>query len=448
MAGRFDIVVTGIQDIYLTGNPQMSYFLNRFKRHTKFTTQVFEMPFNGVPERGNVLIAPISTTSGDMISNMTLKIFVDRNKTSNVYDSFIKSTIDYVDLFIGKQHIDRLTSDYIMMYRKLRSNEKNDLNILYRDSYNIYSHFSSSIPLYLDLPFYFYKNPHLAIPVCAMYKHSLEVHVKMKDPIVFQDEYMPTNYSEDLKIAKISLNVDYHHLMDIERDFFKTRPLEYIITQTQKVVKDIDSNDIDKEHTFMCGLKNPVREFMFFLQHNAWENLTNRGNINEELDYANFKINNETLFTGEHLELSSEQFLKRYKSPSDIVEEELIWHRDPRFYNQTFIPLNDILSLDAVRNLPGQGGGSKTTLGWFKTFKVKNGLFYVYSLGMDATNGEPSGQLNMSRIIHQQFTFKFKTPDPNSIYSVWNNLYRSTLSLYAVNYNIIVFNDGLCGLKY
>ena len=79
MAGRFDIVVTGIQDIYLTGNPQMSYFLNRFKRHTKFTTQVFEMPFNGVPERGNVLIAPISTTSGDMISNMTLKIFVDRN---------------------------------------------------------------------------------------------------------------------------------------------------------------------------------------------------------------------------------------------------------------------------------------------------------------------------------------------------------------------------------
>jgi hypothetical protein len=198
----------------------------------------------------------------------------------------------------------------------------------------------------------------------------------------------------------------------------------------------------------MCGLKNPVREFMFFLQHNAWENLTNRGNINEELDYANFKINNETLFTGEHLELSSEQFLKRYKSPSDIVEEELIWHRDPRFYNQTFIPLNDILSLDAVRNLPGQGGGSKTTLGWFKTFKVKNGLFYVYSLGMDASNGEPSGQLNMSRIIHQQFTFKFKTPDPNSIYSVWNNLYRSTLSLYAVNYNIIVFNDGLCGLKY
>ncbi len=67
---------------------------------------------------------------------------------------------------------------------------------------------------------------------------------------------------------------------------------------------------------------------------------------------------------------------------------------------------------------------------------------------MDASDGEPYGKLNMSRNIHQQFTFKFKTPDPNSIYSVWNNLYRSTLSLYAVNYNIIVFNDGLCGLKY
>lgn len=448
MAGRSDIVITGLQDVFLTGCPQMSYFLNRFKRHTKFTTQTLEMPFNGEPDRGKTIIAPISTTAGDMISNMTLKIFIDRDITANVYDSFVKSTIDYIDLFIGKQHIDRLTTDYISMYLKLRSSETDDLNILYRDSYNVNSHFSTKIPLYLDLPFYFYRNPHLAIPICAMTKHSLEVQVKMKDPITFQSDYMPTDYSEELKIARISLNVDYHHLMEMERNFFKTRPLEYIITQTQRVRKVIDSSDIDKEHTFMCEFKHPVREFIFFLRHDAWENLTNRGNIYEELDYANMKINNEVLFAGDHNDLSSDQFLKRYKAPSDIVEESLIWHRRSTFYNQTFIPLNDILSFDAVRSLPGPGGQDESTLGWFKTFKVKNGLFYVYSLGMDSSNGEPSGHINMSRIIHQQFTFKFKTPDSNSIYSVWNNLYNSTLNLYAVNYNILSFESGLCGLKY
>lgn len=164
------------------------------------------------------------------------------------------------------------------------------------------------------------------------------------------------------------------------------------------------------------------------------------------------KINNETLFTGNHTELSSKQFLNGYKSPSDIVEEYLIWNRDSSHYNQTFIPLNDILTSNAVRNLPGTNlalpGLSGISRGLFKTFKVKNGLFYNHSLSMNPSKHEPSGELNMSRIVHQQFTFKFKTPDTNSIYSVWNDLYRSTFQLYAVNYNILVFEDGLCGLKY
>ena len=448
MAGRFDIIVTGLQDVLLTGNPQMSYFVNRFKRYTKFTTNTLEIPFNGEPDRGKTNISSISTTAGDMISNITLKIYVDNELASNVHDSFIRANIEYIDLYIGGQHIERLTTDYISMYLKLRSVETDDLNILYRDSYNVNSHFSPTTPLYLNLPFYFYKHPHLAIPVCAMYKHGLEVRVKMKESIEFQTAYMPVDYSENLKIKRISLNVDYHHLMEEEKAFFKSRPLEYIITQNQLARKSIKSTDIDKEHSFMCNFKNPVREFMFFLQHDAWKNLTNRSNINEELDYANMKINNVELFNGNHNDLSSHQFLNKYKSPSDIVEENLIWHRYSGYYNQTFIPLNDILSFEAVRNLPGPGGADKTTLGWFKTFKVKNGLFYVYPLCTNPDTHEPTGHLNMSRILHQNFTFKFKTPDPNSIYSVWNNLYGSTLNLYAVNYNVIVFNGGLCGLKY
>lgn len=451
MAGRSDIVISGIQDVFLTGNPQISYFLTRFSRYTKFTTQTLEMPFNGNPVRGQELSCQVSTSAGDMITNMTLKIFVDNEITSNVHDSFIRANIDYIDLYIGGQHIDRLTTDYISMYLKMRSIETDDLNILSRESYNVNSHFSPTIPLYLNLPFYFYKHPHLAIPVCAMYKHGLEVRVKMREPVEFQTAYMPVDYSENLKIKKISLNVDYHHLMEEEKAFFKSRPMEYIITQNQLARKIIKSTDIDKEHSFMCNFKNPVREFMFFLQHDAWTKLTNRSNIYEELDYANMKINNVELFNGNHNDLSSHQFLNKYRSPSDIVEENLIWHRSSNYYNQTFIPLNDILSFDAVRNLnTGYASSSsvKPSLGWFKTFKVKNGLFYVYPLCIDPNTHEPTGHLNMSRISHQKFTFKFKKPDPNSIYSVWNNLHGSTLSMYAVNYNVLVFNDGLCGLKY
>lgn len=448
MAGRSDIVITGLQDACLTGNPQMSYFLSRFSRYTKFTTQILEMPFNGDPVRGQKISCPVSTSAGDMISNMTLKIFVDEEITSNVHDSFVRANIEYVDLFLGGQHIDRLTTDYISIYHKLRSIETDDLDILYRDSYNVNSHFSLTIPLYLNLPFYFYNHSHLAIPVCAMYKQNLEVQVKMRDHVGFRTTHMPVDYSENLKIKKISLNVDYHHLMDEEKAFFKSRPIEYVITQTQLATKTIESDDIDKEHSFMCNFKNPLREFMFFLQHDSWVKLTNRSNIYEELDYANMKINNEVLFSGDHNDLSSYQFLNKYKSPSDIVEESLIWHRSPSHYNQTFIQLDELLSLEAVRNLPGPDGTYQTTLGWFKTFKVKNGLFYVYPLCLDPNTHDPTGHINFSRIKHQKFTFKFKTPDPNSIYTVWNSLHKTKLHLYAVNYNVIVFSNGLCGLKY
>ena len=71
-----------------------------------------------------------------------------------------------------------------------------------------------------------------------------------------------------------------------------------------------------------------------------------------------------------------------------------------------------------------------------------------YTTHINLTDFEHSGHINMSRIIHQKFEFKFKTPDENSIYSVWNELYDTTFSLYALNYNILTFKDGLCGLKY
>jgi hypothetical protein len=445
MAGCLDTVVSGHSGTYLTDSPSYSYFISRFIRHTKFTTNTLEMSLNGNLDRGHTLIAPISTTAGDMVSNMTIKLFLNKTINTNVYDSFVKSTIEYVDLFIGGQLIDRLTTDYISMYLKLNSSELGDLDILYRDSYNVNSHFSTNIPLYLNLPFYFYKRPNLAIPICAMSKQSLEVHIKMRDPIEFQSTYMPKNYSEDLKISKMSILVDYHHLMDVEREFFMTRPIDYIITQKQYAKKIIKSSNIDKEHSFMCNFKHPVYEFMFFLKHDAWEKLTNKGTIHEELDYAKFKINNQVLFSGDNNDLSHDQYLKRYKSSANIVEEELIWHED--YYNETFIDSNDILSLEAVRDLPG-GPNSTNSLEWFKTFKVKNGLFYVYSVGMNLTDFEHSGHINMSRIIHQNFEFKFKKPDENSIYSVWNELYDTTFSLYALNYNILTFKDGLCGLKY
>jgi len=47
MAGRLNLAITGIQDQWLTGEPEFSYFLMNFRRHTKFSIESIETPFDG-----------------------------------------------------------------------------------------------------------------------------------------------------------------------------------------------------------------------------------------------------------------------------------------------------------------------------------------------------------------------------------------------------------------
>ena len=67
MAGRVQLAVTGIQDQWLTGEPQFSYFVTLFKRHTRFSTESVEMPFTGDNSFGSSVECRIPTNIGDLI---------------------------------------------------------------------------------------------------------------------------------------------------------------------------------------------------------------------------------------------------------------------------------------------------------------------------------------------------------------------------------------------
>ena len=47
MSGRLRLAATGVQDQWLTGDPQFSYFLMNFRRHTKFSIDYIESQFDG-----------------------------------------------------------------------------------------------------------------------------------------------------------------------------------------------------------------------------------------------------------------------------------------------------------------------------------------------------------------------------------------------------------------
>ena len=86
MAGRLRLATTGIQDQWLTGEPQFSYFLMNFKRHTKFSFDYVESQFDGKIDFGSLLTCRVPNDKGDLIKNFNLKVtLTNPNPSTNVW---------------------------------------------------------------------------------------------------------------------------------------------------------------------------------------------------------------------------------------------------------------------------------------------------------------------------------------------------------------------------
>ena len=69
--GLMQLVAYGAQDVYLTGNPQISFFKSVYKRHTNFSMESIKQILSGNASTGNRVTATISR-NGDLIGQMYL----------------------------------------------------------------------------------------------------------------------------------------------------------------------------------------------------------------------------------------------------------------------------------------------------------------------------------------------------------------------------------------
>ena len=285
MAGRIRLAVTGIQDEWLTGEPEFSYFVANYKRHTRFSTEAVEMPFDGKCDFSGSVECRIPQNVGDLVRSTMLKIKLGKLSTDTSTEKYRYNTpaalsiIKYVDLVIGGQIIERLTGDYIYMYNQLHNN-KDDVNqTLYflsghgehlqvSDSYNTF---------YVTLPFYFYRNPSLAIPVCAITKQLVEVRVTFKDindDVTFKytinGSITTKEKTTEGSIHNVSLITDFYFVTEEERNFLLTRPMEYIISQLQ--VSKLVYKPNESKKSALLKFTNPVKELLFLAKEETGPN--------------------------------------------------------------------------------------------------------------------------------------------------------------------------------
>ena len=202
--GLMQLVAYGAQDIYLTGNPQITFFKVVYRRHTNFSMESIRQTFNGTADFGNDVTATISR-NGDLVYRMYLEhelLTTDPTNGVVMTSNYGSRLIKECELEIGGQRIDKHYGHWHSVYSQLNEfNPSGSEGILYNkmtgnglgintkgasDATSAITAPSWTVSgtegtiggkIWVPLYFWFCRNPGLALPLIALQYH--EVKVKM-----------------------------------------------------------------------------------------------------------------------------------------------------------------------------------------------------------------------------------------------------------------------------
>jgi hypothetical protein len=207
-----------------------------------------------------------SSTAPNIFSNtfisvypVTSQVSAQVNKVYPYYDSVGTWAIKTADLKIGGQTIQSLTGEFIELWNDLHVPYENQAGLTILTGKNDGSTINPPGRTYfVNLPFYFYGNPSLYLPLVALERHDVEVHVTFRNfnELTTIDVTNPT--------LGATIIVDYVYLSDPEIKWFQQARLDYMITQCQ--YQSISLLPNFQNAVFNLDLKNPVRELFFVVQ--------------------------------------------------------------------------------------------------------------------------------------------------------------------------------------
>ena len=396
--GLMQLVAYGAQDIYLTGNPQITFFKVVYRRHTNFSMEAIEQTWNGT-EAGTSAGRCTATISrnGDLVHRMYLEVTTTGAASlTDDYDNPMACAITDVELEIGGQKIDKHTGSWMNVWAHLTepnpsaytggqgvSNNTcngtlfqniSGLGGAHNTGANDYKFFT---PLY----FWFCRNPGLALPLIALQYHEVKVILNHNFGFGFSGG-APTN----------KLWCDYIYLDTDERRRFAQVSHEYLIEQVQEgtLSATAGSNDLNFNH--------PVKELIWTVVG------TIGSSADEDKAGANTAITSATATY--QLKLNGHD---RFAA------------RDSRYFTRTQI----------WQHHTGCGGLLPVNDNE-KTGCLCDGIG-VYSFALKPEEHQPSGTCNFSRIDNAQLV----TTGTNAANTI-----------YAVNYNVLRIMSGMGGLAY
>ena len=421
MAGELQLMSSGPQEKFFTLDPDYSHFLESFKKHTNFSNEYVDLDPENEADFGSTVKFKIPQNQGDLLKTLSLKVTLPHITTSAVcyQESAGHALIEHVDLIIGGKVIQRLTSDWLQIYSEHFVTQTKQIaleeligkfpertahrrvsakEIVARNALGN----TEDISFFVDLPFYFYNHPELAIPLCAINRQEVEVEFKLRtaQEIVVKTDGTKADISQQNpqpKIKDFQLCAEVVHVDCEERIKMQKSRRDYLITQIQQNVFDIASGVNTGQ--FKLDFVNPVKELYFVIQR--------QGSVGtDEFEFV-------TPFDYDGI---LEETGNKY-----ILWENLD-HLTLTLDGQEIIT-KDTGTMTFLKAVQAAIHHSKTQL-------IRR--FYSYSFALQPEEWYPTGQVNFSLVKEQILNLSL---NPCTGYS-------RQVRVYAVNYNILRVGEG------
>jgi hypothetical protein len=310
--GLMQLVSYGAQDIYISGNPQITFWKILYKRHTNFAVESIEVTFNGQADFNKRVTAVINRNADLMYKTYVQVVLPQIEIKSDVVTVVTGSSttkgfrwlnyighrlIKQVEVEIGGQRIDRQYGDWMQIWTQLSTDagtvkaldaiigNTHDLVLTKRGTGQTLDSVCgatettiSCIPragtpaktLYIPLQFWFCRNPGVAIPLIALQYHEVRINVDFE---TWQNcHYAETSVGVPTaaltqSLAAASLFVDYVYLDTEERRRFAQQSHEYLIEQVQYTGAESITSSSNK---IQLNFNHPVKELFWVVQRDSF----------------------------------------------------------------------------------------------------------------------------------------------------------------------------------
>jgi len=466
------LVAYGAQDVYLTGQPTVTFFQTVYKRHTNFAIEAVPQTLAGQANPGGLVSVTLART-GDLIGDMWVVLQPTPTSTAQLTSNNVVADMNWVaerafnsvELFIGGQSIDKHYQLWFRLYSEVFLSESKKINYGKLTSMPVPNNGSNPTSIayvYLPLIFFFNRNPGLYLPLIALQYHEVRI-----------DFTLTASYNSYFGTNPPVVWANYMYLEKEERDKFAKKNQEYLIEQVQHVNGDpVGTSNENTPSVIRIQYNHPVKELVWVYQNPApnanpnamWNFSSSVANVNVTCDIT--KISQSTLQhphnTGSPLlyvppALSSNLFVINTSNvttgntisvQSNVLTGNVLWVEGglPQYgtsnvtYGQEVGPLHKFkIILNGTDRAYEQYG---KWYNQYQPYQYHTGHpypgIYVYSFALKPEELQPSGTCNFSRIDMAQVAVSLKSGLPTNLVQ----------QMFAVNYNILRIASGMGGLAF